>query len=144
MCIVCTYDYDLNLNSNVRTRRDNMVILQTLVAAVAMGSAAFPAVSELRAWDPRGWALALLLHVAVSEPAFYWAHRALHRGPLFSQYHARHHSSPVTQPFTGTSTRATATQTREILFSFFNDSSGYINRSCTVVVCSTRARALIN
>uniref|UniRef100_A0A804R2X4 Very-long-chain aldehyde decarbonylase CER1-like C-terminal domain-containing protein n=1 Tax=Zea mays TaxID=4577 RepID=A0A804R2X4_MAIZE len=56
---------------------DNMVILQTLVAAVAMGSAAFPAVSELRAWDPRGWALALLLHVAVSEPVFYWTHRAL-------------------------------------------------------------------
>lgn len=132
MCIVCTYDYDLNLNSNVRTRRDNMVILQTLVAAVAMGSAAFPAVSELRAWDPRGWALALLLHVAVSEPAFYWAHRALHQGPLFSQYHARHHSSPVTQPFTGTCTRATATlQTREIFFSslFFFELSGYINRS---------------
>jgi sterol desaturase/sphingolipid hydroxylase (fatty acid hydroxylase superfamily) len=132
MCIVCTYDYDLNLNSNVRTRRDNMVILQTLVAAVAMGSAAFPAVSELRAWDPRGWALALLLHMAVSEPVFYWTHRALHRGPLFSQYHARHHSSPVTQPFTGTSTRATATlQTREIFFSslFFFELSGYKNRS---------------
>jgi sterol desaturase/sphingolipid hydroxylase (fatty acid hydroxylase superfamily) len=123
MCIVCTYDYDLNLNlnSNVRTRRDNMVILQTLVAAVAMGSAAFPAVSELRAWDPRGWALALLLHMAVSEPVFYWTHRALHRGPLFSQYHARHHSSPVTQPFTGTSTRAAAAcypDSRDFLFIF--------------------------
>ena len=77
-----------------------MVILQTLIAAMAANSPAFPGVAELRAWDPRGWALALLLHVAVSEPAFYWAHRALHRGPLFSQYHAKHHSSPVTQPLT--------------------------------------------
>ncbi|XP_066371410.1 very-long-chain aldehyde decarbonylase GL1-3-like [Miscanthus floridulus] len=79
---------------------DNMVILQTLIAATAMGSPAFPGVSELRVWDPRGWGLALLLHVTVSEPVFYWAHRALHRGPLFRQYHAKHHSSPVTQPLT--------------------------------------------
>ncbi|KAL6874124.1 hypothetical protein ACP4OV_014206 [Aristida adscensionis] len=79
---------------------DNMVILQTLIAAMAINSPLFPAVAELRAWDPRGWGLALLLHVIVSEPAFYWAHRALHRGPLFSQYHAMHHSSPVTQPLT--------------------------------------------
>ncbi|CAL5041629.1 unnamed protein product [Urochloa decumbens] len=79
---------------------DNMVILQTLIAAMVANSPAFPGVAELRAWDPRGWALALLLHVTVSEPAFYWAHRALHRGPLFSLYHAKHHSSPVTQPLT--------------------------------------------
>lgn len=82
--------------------RDNLVILQILMAAMVATSPAFPGVAELRAWDPRGWALALLLHVAVSEPAFYWAHRALHRGPLFSLYHAKHHSSHVTQPFTGT------------------------------------------
>nr|TKW22051.1 hypothetical protein SEVIR_4G203500v2 [Setaria viridis] len=79
---------------------DNLVILQTLIAAMVANSPAFPGVPELRAWDPRGWALALLLHVTVSEPAFYWAHRALHRVPLLSQYHAKHHSSPVTQPFT--------------------------------------------
>jgi sterol desaturase/sphingolipid hydroxylase (fatty acid hydroxylase superfamily) len=85
----------------VMVRRDNLVILQTLIAAMVANSPAFPGVAELRTWDPRGWALALLLHVTVSEPAFYWAHRALHRAPLFSQYHAKHHSSPVTQPFTG-------------------------------------------
>ncbi|CAL5049024.1 unnamed protein product [Urochloa decumbens] len=79
---------------------DNMVILQTLIAAMVANSPWFPGVAELRSWDPRGWALALLLHVTVSEPAFYWAHRALHRGPLFSLYHAKHHSSPVTQPLT--------------------------------------------
>ena len=77
-----------------------MVILQTLIAAMVANSPSFPGVAELRAWDPRGWALALLLHVTVSEPAFYWAHRALHRSPLFSRYHAKHHSSPVTQPLT--------------------------------------------
>ncbi|EMS47164.1 Protein WAX2 [Triticum urartu] len=79
---------------------DNMVIMQTLLGAMAISSPVFPAVSELRAWDPRGWAVALLLHVAVSEPGFRWAHRALHRAPLFSQYHSKHHSSPVTQPLT--------------------------------------------
>ncbi|KAM3214663.1 hypothetical protein ACQJBY_066913 [Aegilops geniculata] len=79
---------------------DNMVIMQTLLGAMAISSPLFPAMSELRAWDPRGWAVALLLHVAVSEPGFRWAHRALHRGPLFSRYHSRHHASPVTQPLT--------------------------------------------
>ncbi|CAN6193883.1 unnamed protein product [Urochloa humidicola] len=79
---------------------DNMVILQTLIVAMVANSPVFPGVAELRTWDPRGWALALLLHVTVSEPAFYWAHRALHRSPLFSLYHAKHHSSPVTQPLT--------------------------------------------
>ncbi|XP_062229434.1 very-long-chain aldehyde decarbonylase GL1-3-like [Phragmites australis] len=79
---------------------DNMVIMQTLMAAMAINSPLFPAVPELREWDPRGWAVALLLHVSLSEPAFYWAHRALHRAPLFCKYHATHHSSPVTQPLT--------------------------------------------
>ncbi|XP_062232942.1 very-long-chain aldehyde decarbonylase GL1-3-like [Phragmites australis] len=79
---------------------DNMMIMQTLIAAMATNSPLFPAVTELRAWDPRGWAVALLLHVSISEPVFYWAHRALHWGPLFSQYHAVHHSSRVTQPLT--------------------------------------------
>ena len=78
-----------------------MVILQTLIAAMAANSPAFPGVAELRAWDPRGWAVALLLHVGFSEPAFYLAHRALHRAPLFARYHAAHHSSGVTQPLTG-------------------------------------------
>ncbi|CAM0909082.1 unnamed protein product [Alopecurus aequalis] len=79
---------------------DNMVIMQTLLGALVMSSPVFPAIGELRAWDPRGWAVALLLHVAVSEPAFRWAHKALHGGPLFSEYHSKHHSSPVTQPLT--------------------------------------------
>ncbi|KAF0902792.1 hypothetical protein E2562_019120 [Oryza meyeriana var. granulata] len=79
---------------------DNMVIMQTLMAAVLVSSPLFPATSDLWVWDPRGWAISVLMHVAVSEPSFYWAHRALHRGPLFSQYHSLHHSFPVTQALT--------------------------------------------
>uniref|UniRef100_A0A0D9WSR1 aldehyde oxygenase (deformylating) n=1 Tax=Leersia perrieri TaxID=77586 RepID=A0A0D9WSR1_9ORYZ len=79
---------------------DNMVIMQTLIAAALVSSPIFPATSDLWLLDPRGWAIALLLHVAFSEPAFYWAHRALHRDPLFSQYHSKHHTFPVTQALT--------------------------------------------
>jgi sterol desaturase/sphingolipid hydroxylase (fatty acid hydroxylase superfamily) len=81
--------------------RDNMVIMQTLIAAVLVTSRVFPATSDLSAWDLRGWAIAVVLHVAVSEPAFYWAHRALHLGPLFSRYHSLHHSFQATQALTG-------------------------------------------
>jgi sterol desaturase/sphingolipid hydroxylase (fatty acid hydroxylase superfamily) len=83
--------------------RDNLVIMQTLLGAMVTSNPLFPSTSALRLWDLRGWAVALLLHVAVSEPAFRWAHRALHRGSLFSEHHSKHHSSPVTQPLTGTS-----------------------------------------
>uniref|UniRef100_A0A0D3GJE0 aldehyde oxygenase (deformylating) n=1 Tax=Oryza barthii TaxID=65489 RepID=A0A0D3GJE0_9ORYZ len=79
---------------------DNMVIMQTLIAAVLVTSRVFPATSDLSAWDLRGWAIAVVLHVAVSEPAFYWAHRALHLGPLFSRYHSLHHSFQATQALT--------------------------------------------
>ena len=79
-----------------------MVIMQTLLGFLVTSSPLFPSIAALKIWAPRGWAVALLLHVAVSEPAFRWAHRALHRGPLFSEHHSKHHSSPVTQPLTGT------------------------------------------
>ncbi|KAF0906092.1 hypothetical protein E2562_009095 [Oryza meyeriana var. granulata] len=75
---------------------DNFLLLQTLIGATALGSQQ----QLLCMWDPRGWAIALLLHVFVSEPLFYWAHRALHRAPLFSRYHAAHHHSSVTTPLT--------------------------------------------
>lgn len=79
-----------------------MVMMQTLIGAMVMNSSPFSSAGGLiRAWDPRGWAVALLLHVALSEPFFRWAHMALHRDPLFSRYHSKHHSSPVTQPLTG-------------------------------------------
>lgn len=61
---------------------------------------AFPALRHLPLWDARGLAVAALLHVAVTEPLFYAAHRAFHACHLFACYHALHHSSRVPQPFT--------------------------------------------
>ena len=81
--------------------RDNFLLLQTLIGATVVNSPLLPGLRQLCLWDPRGWAVALLLHVGFSEPAFYLAHRALHRAPLFARYHAAHHSSGVTQPLTG-------------------------------------------
>lgn len=79
---------------------DNFLLLQTLIGATVVNSPLLPGLRQLCLWDPRGWAVALLLHVGFSEPAFYLAHRALHRAPLFARYHAAHHSSGVTQPLT--------------------------------------------
>ena len=81
--------------------RDNFLLLQTLIGATVVNSPLLPGLRQLCLWDPRGWAVALLLHVGFSEPAFYLAHRALHRAPLFARYHAAHPSSGVTQPLTG-------------------------------------------
>ncbi|CAO2206876.1 unnamed protein product [Urochloa humidicola] len=77
---------------------DNFLILQLWLAAMAMY--AFPSLRHLPLWDARGAAVALLLHVAVTEPLFYLLHRALHRGRLFSDYHSLHHSSKILQPST--------------------------------------------
>ena len=81
--------------------RDNFLILQALMAAAALY--AFPSLRHLPLWDARGLAVALLAHVAATEPLFYAAHRALHAsGSLYARYHSLHHSSRVPQPFTGT------------------------------------------
>ncbi|TVU09615.1 hypothetical protein EJB05_43099 [Eragrostis curvula] len=77
---------------------DNFLILQILMAAVAFY--VFPSLRHLPLWDARGLAVAVLLHVVVTEPLFYAAHRAFHSGHLFSSYHALHHSIKVPQPFT--------------------------------------------
>jgi sterol desaturase/sphingolipid hydroxylase (fatty acid hydroxylase superfamily) len=81
-------------------------VLQTLIGATVVNSPLLPGLRQLCLWDPRGWAVALLLHVGFSEPVFYLAHRALHRAPLFARYHAAHHSSGVTQPLTGAGSSA--------------------------------------
>ncbi|CAM0946497.1 unnamed protein product [Alopecurus aequalis] len=79
---------------------DNFLIMQTLIGALVVNGPLLPGLKHLCMWDPRGLAIALLLHVGFSEPVFYWAHRALHGAPLFSQYHAGHHSTPVTTSLT--------------------------------------------
>ncbi|KAG8056824.1 hypothetical protein GUJ93_ZPchr0002g25467 [Zizania palustris] len=77
---------------------DNFLILQVHMAAAAFY--AFPSLRHLPSWDARGLAVAALLHVVATEPLFYVAHRAFHRGHLFSCYHSLHHSIKVPQPFT--------------------------------------------
>ncbi|KAL5205901.1 hypothetical protein ABZP36_034110 [Zizania latifolia] len=77
---------------------DNFLILQVHMAAAALY--AFPSLLHLPSWDARGLAVAALLHVFATEPLFYVAHRAFHRGHLFSCYHSLHHSIKVPQPFT--------------------------------------------
>nr|CAB3481100.1 unnamed protein product [Digitaria exilis] len=77
---------------------DNFLILQLWLAAIALY--AFPSLRHLPLWDARGLSVALLLHVAATEPLFYLLHRALHRGQLFSDYHSLHHSSKILQPYT--------------------------------------------
>ncbi|KAK8951617.1 Protein ECERIFERUM 3 [Platanthera zijinensis] len=62
----------------------------------------FPSSREFPLWDLKGLFIALLLHVAVSEPLFYWTHRAFHSEQLFGRYHTLHHSSPIPNSFTGT------------------------------------------
>ncbi|XP_020109576.1 protein ECERIFERUM 3-like [Ananas comosus] len=77
---------------------DNFLILQALIGAMAFNSA--PSLKDLPLLDLKGCLIALLLHVALSEPVFYWVHRCFHKGYLFTNYHSLHHSSPVPQPYT--------------------------------------------
>ncbi|XP_074587234.1 very-long-chain aldehyde decarbonylase GL1-2-like [Curcuma longa] len=80
---------------------DNFLILQALVASMVVwrivpGSEGIPVVQS------KGWLIALLVHVLVSEPVFYLVHRSFHGDYLFSHYHSIHHSSLVPQPMTAT------------------------------------------
>ncbi|THU57185.1 hypothetical protein C4D60_Mb03t00840 [Musa balbisiana] len=82
---------------------DNFLILQALLGSVVLCRA--PSFEELPLLQLKGCVIALVLHVGVSEPLFYMAHRCFHRGYLFTHYHSIHHSSPVPQPITGTYTK---------------------------------------
>ena len=61
----------------------------------------FPFLSDLPVWNTRGVIAALILHIGVSEPLYYWVHRCFHGNYLFTRYHSLHHASTVTQSFTG-------------------------------------------
>ncbi|XP_057420433.1 very-long-chain aldehyde decarbonylase CER3 isoform X2 [Lotus japonicus] len=77
---------------------DNFLILQTLVASIAYYM--FPFLQHLPLWNSKGLIVALLLHVGLSEPLYYWVHRRFHGEYLFTHYHSLHHSSPVPESFT--------------------------------------------
>ncbi|KAJ8425998.1 hypothetical protein Cgig2_007812 [Carnegiea gigantea] len=84
---------------------DNFMILQAIVGAILCYM--FPSITNWgKLWDTRGVIAAMVLHMAVSEPLYYWIHRKLHRNSyLFQNYHSFHHHSPVLQPFTGKNKR---------------------------------------
>ncbi|KAB1204154.1 Protein ECERIFERUM 3 [Morella rubra] len=77
---------------------DNFIILQALIASMA--SYMFRFLENLPLWNANGFIAVLTLHMAVSEPLYYWLHRYLHGNQLFAHYHSLHHSSPVPQSFT--------------------------------------------
>ncbi|XP_020578577.1 protein ECERIFERUM 3-like isoform X2 [Phalaenopsis equestris] len=77
---------------------DNFFIPQAFMSALAFYL--FPSLRMLPVWEPKGLLIALVLHVGLSEPLFYFAHRAFHSGLLFNHYHSLHHSSPVPSTFT--------------------------------------------
>ncbi|KAA8535450.1 hypothetical protein F0562_030453 [Nyssa sinensis] len=77
---------------------DNFIILQALTASMA--SYMFPVLSSLPLWNTRGFIATLILHMGVSEPLYYLAHKYFHGNYLFAHYHSLHHSSEVPQPFT--------------------------------------------
>ncbi|KAH1117192.1 hypothetical protein GLYMA_17G069100v4 [Glycine max] len=77
---------------------DNFLILQALVASMACYM--FPFLQHLPLWNVKGLIVALVLHVGVSEPLYYWVHRKFHGDYLFTHYHSLHHSSPVPESFT--------------------------------------------
>lgn len=77
---------------------DNFIILQALISALACLNVSSP--PNLPLWDSKGYIIAVLFHILVSEPLYYWIHRLFHTDYLFKNYHSLHHSSLVPQSFT--------------------------------------------
>ncbi|KAF8400443.1 hypothetical protein HHK36_013741 [Tetracentron sinense] len=77
---------------------DNFLILQAFIASIACYS--LPFLTDLPLWNTRGFTYALILHMGVSEPLYYWTHRYFHSDYLFTHYHSLHHASAVPQSFT--------------------------------------------
>ncbi|KAE8691335.1 Protein ECERIFERUM 3 [Hibiscus syriacus] len=79
---------------------DNFIILQALLASLVCLMLS-SMVELIPVWNPKGFITLLLVHVMISEPLFYWAHRFFHESYLFTHYHSLHHSSSVLHPYTG-------------------------------------------
>lgn len=52
-------------------------------------------------WE--GFVVQFFIHITIVEFIYYWAHRALHIGWLYKQYHQYHHASINTEPTTSVS-----------------------------------------
>ncbi|CAI8587232.1 unnamed protein product [Vicia faba] len=77
---------------------DNFLILEAMLCCVAYYM--FPFLQNLPSWNIKGVIAALIFHVGISEPLYYWVHRKFHGNYLFTNYHSLHHSSPVPQSLT--------------------------------------------
>ncbi|KAK9100003.1 hypothetical protein Scep_023433 [Stephania cephalantha] len=77
---------------------ENFIILHGLIASVACYSLSY---INLPLWNLKGIVCALIFHVGVSEPLYYFIHKKLHSNQyLFTHYHSLHHSSPVQECLT--------------------------------------------
>ncbi|XP_051150148.1 very-long-chain aldehyde decarbonylase CER3-like [Andrographis paniculata] len=97
---------------------DNFIILQALAGALILQMTTLmeedetltlisqieevpvPVTVPVPLWNKFGFAAAAAIHVAISEPLFYFTHKCFHGNYLFTCYHHLHHSSPVPQPYT--------------------------------------------
>ncbi|KAL1363443.1 hypothetical protein AAHE18_03G150000 [Arachis hypogaea] len=77
---------------------DNFLILQALIGSLCYYI--FPFFKNLPVLNVKGLVTALILHVGISEPLYYWVHRKFHGDNLFNRFHSLHHSSPVLQCLT--------------------------------------------
>jgi len=69
---------------------------------ITSAHALFPGFSNLPGWNSEGLLWAMLFHAGVTEPLYYWMHRAFHTEALYNTYHSFHHLSVVPEPPTGT------------------------------------------
>lgn len=76
---------------------DNFILLHCLMAALACYI--FPSLTSLPLWNWKGLICAMILHMGVSEPLYYWIHKSFHTDYLFTNYHSLHHASVLTQSY---------------------------------------------
>ncbi|KAK4337604.1 hypothetical protein RND71_042091 [Anisodus tanguticus] len=77
---------------------DNFIMLQAIMGS--LGFYMLQGLVDLPLWDLRGFLAIIILHIAISEPLYYFLHKCFHGSYLFNNYHSLHHSSPVPQPLT--------------------------------------------
>ncbi|XP_010278025.1 PREDICTED: protein ECERIFERUM 3 [Nelumbo nucifera] len=77
---------------------ENFLILHAWIAFMACYM--FPSLTEIPTWNSKGLIYAVILHVLVSEPLYYWIHRQFHSDYLFTHYHSLHHSIKAPTAYT--------------------------------------------
>lgn len=78
---------------------DNHIMLQFLF--ISLAHAWFPGLRNMPNWNAQGLLWVILFHAGVTEPVYYWMHRAFHTDSLYKKYHSLHHLSVVPEPPTG-------------------------------------------